>query len=716
MASNVDISADDLKIFLQEAEDLLELLDESIIKLEQDSQDEELLNDIFRVAHTLKGSSGMLGLDDMTHLTHAMEDLLDRVRKGELAVTPELVDALLMSLDGLKVLKDNLANSEDAPLNIDPIVALLHAAAEAGAAASGGIAAAQAPARKLVTVVVGDAAIEESVAAAAADGQSVLRILVKIDPESDWAAVRCFQILNELDGHGHVLASVPTQEDIEHEQVGHEIEVLFGTASELADIEALITKVEDVVEFAASAWDAEAAAAEAAEAQASPPAASASTGGAGDAQAQLAGVAQRIDVQTTVRIDVDQIDALMNMVGELVIDRTRVSQLSRLMQQRFKDDEYVRSLAETSTHIAKVVDELHESMMQLRMLPVGMLFSKFPRLVRDLARGLDKEIKLEMEGEDTEIDRSVIEQIKDPLVHLIRNAVDHGVESRADRLAAGKPEGSILRLTATHEQGQIIIALTDDGKGIDPASISAAAVKKGVITAETASRLSDQEAVELVFMAGFSTAAETTEVSGRGVGMDIVRSHIEALNGRVEVETEVGAGTTFRLRLPLTLATFRGLLVARGGTTYAVPMTYVQETLRIDPGMVGSVSNRPVLTLRGTTMAMLWLDEALGMRQRDAAERSDNEQPYVIVVRASDSEKDRPVALAVDELVDQQEVVVKSLSGFLGRARGIAGASILGDGQVVLILDVATLIKKSQQTDDEPVELDAPEFERSAAA
>ena len=715
MASNVDISADDLKIFVQEADDLLELLDESIIKLEQDSHDEELLNDIFRVAHTLKGSSGMLGLDDMTHLTHAMEDLLDRVRKGELAVTPELVDALLMSLDGLKVLKDNLAKSENAPLDIDPIVALLHAAAEAGAAEGAAVAQAQAPARSLVSVVVGDAAIEESAAAAVAEGQSVLRVLVKIDPQSDWAAVRCFQILNELDARGQVLASVPTQEDIEQERVGHEIDVLFCTASEVAEIEDLITKVEDVVEFAGTAWDAEAAAAEAAEAQAAEAAAatSASAGGAEGVQAQLTGAAQRIDVQTTVRIEVEQIDALMNMVGELVIDRTRVAQLSRLMQLRFKDDEYVRSLAETSTHISKVVDELHESMMQVRMLPVGMLFSKFPRLVRDLARSLDKDIKLEMEGEDTEIDRSVIEQIKDPLVHLIRNAVDHGVESREERRAAGKPEGSILRLTADHEQGQIIISLTDDGKGIDAASISAAAVKKGAITAETAARLSQQEAVELVFMPGFSTAAETTEVSGRGVGMDIVRSQIEALSGRVEVETKVGTGTTFRLRLPLTLATFRGLLVARGGTTYALPMTYVQETLRVDSEMLGMVSNRPVLTLRGTTMAMLWLDEVLGM---PGVEHSADERPYVIVVKASDNEKDRPVALAVDELVDQQEVVVKSLSGFLGRARGISGASILGDGQVVLILDVATLIKTSQQSDAVLARLDAPKFERSAAA
>ena len=268
-----------------------------------------------------------------------------------------------------------------------------------------------------------------------------------------------------------------------------------------------------------------------------------------------------------MRIDVDRLDGLMNMVAELAIDRTRIAQISRVLQSQYKEDDQVRALTETSTHIVKLVDELHETMMQIRMLPVGVLFSKFPRVVRDLARGLSKDINLVVEGEGTEIDRSVIDKIRDPLVHLMRNAVDHGVESPEGRAAAGKPAQSVLKLTARHEQGQILIVLEDDGRGIDPAAIREAAVRKGVVTQEEAERFSDREALELIFAPGLSTATQTTEVSGRGVGGDVIRRDIESLNGRVEIESTLGVGTTFTLRLPLTLATFGGLLVVSGGRT-----------------------------------------------------------------------------------------------------------------------------------------------------
>jgi two-component system chemotaxis sensor kinase CheA len=418
-----------------------------------------------------------------------------------------------------------------------------------------------------------------------------------------------------------------------------------------------------------------------------------------------------------VRIDVDRLDALMNMVGELAIDRTRIAQISRALQSEYKEDEQVRALSETSTHIVKIVDELHESMMQVRMLPVGVLFSKFPRVVRDLARSLGKEINLVVEGEGTEIDRSVIDKIRDPLVHLLRNAVDHGVEPPEGRAAAGKPAQSTLKLTARHEQGQILIALADDGKGIDPAAIREAAVRKGEISQEAADRLSDREALELIFAPGLSTAQQTTEVSGRGVGGDVIRRDIESLNGRVEVESTMGVGTTFTLRLPLTLATFGGLLVVSGGRTYALPLSFVRETVRPEPEQLSSVLTRPMLNLRGEVMPLMPLWEATGEgAQRAANGRASNGSAsngstsnghaanghapletgrYAVVVQAGNREEDRPVAIGVDDLIDQHEIVVKSLSSYLGRTRGIAGATILGDGQVVLIVDVPTLIKRS---------------------
>ncbi len=700
MAGPSDISADELKVFMEEATSLLELLDEDIVRLEQQEESDDLLQEIFRAAHTLKGSSGMLGFEAMAHLTHAMEDLLDRVRKKTLAVSPAIIDALLMSLDGLKILCDNISAEEETPIDVTPIVEALHAAAAGGAAPVEAAAAAS----SLVTVVAADAALVARAEAARAEGRTPHLVTVHIRQESDWAAVRCFQILNSLDRTGEVLVSIPSQTEIESEQVGHTLELLFATASSVDEMTGLIESVEDVDEVTAEVWTIDAAAAPVAAAAVAPATSNVVEIDAARkskaAQESLATAAQKVEgLQTTVRIDVEQLDSMMNMVGELVIDRTRVSQLSKLLGGRFKDDEYVRSLGETATHIEKVVDELHENMMRVRMLPVGLLFSKFPRLVRDLARSMDKNIRLEIEGEDTEIDRSVIEKIKDPLVHLIRNAADHGIETAEERRAAGKPELSILKLVARHEQGQIVISLEDDGHGIDAERLKAKAVERGVISPEKAARMSDEEAIGLISAPGLSTAAKTTEVSGRGVGMDIVRRDIEALKGHVEVDTELGRGTVFRLRLPLTLATIRGLLVSCGKTTYAIPLNYVQETLRPDREQLKTVSGRSVLSLRtrNAVMSMIWLDESLGVNADRSVPRDD---PYVVVVRTGDGERERPVAIAVDRLIDQQDIVVKSLSGYLGRARGIAGASILGDGQVVLIVDIASLIKASHRASD----------------
>lgn len=671
-----EISPDDLKVFLMEAEQLLESLDEQVLRLEQDGSSPEVVQEIFRVAHTLKGSSGMLGFERMTVLTHAMEDVLDRVRKGTLEVTEEIVDALLSSLDGLKVLKDNLATGTEATLDVDALVAMLRATADAGAAAGSAAASTQ---------IVLDEKATKRVRGAFRKKKTVLRVHASLDPASEWRAVRCFQILNELERFAEVVASAPSQADVEQEAVGADLVaiVILADDTDAEGVAAAVQQIDDVQGVTAEPFDLRA--------RQEPPTPVVETA---PASAEAGVATPRVEsLQNTVRVDVEQIDALMNMVGELVIDRTRISELTRILSAKYDDDD-VRSLAETTAHVEKIVDELHERMLQVRMLPVGMLFSKFPRLVRDLSRSLGRSVRLEMEGQETEIDRSVIERIKDPLVHLIRNACDHGIEPPEVRAAAGKPEQSILRLTARHEQGQIVVALADDGRGIDADRLRAKAVERGLMSEEKAERLTDMEAVDLIFEAGLSTAAKTTEVSGRGVGMDIVRRDIEALGGRIEVETAAGQGTTFRLRLPLTLATFQGLLVACGPTTYAVPISYVQETLRAEADQIHTVNGKPVLRTSETVMPLARLDEVLRLgRSHESASN-----PYVVVVRASKAETDTPVALAVDRLIHHQEIVVKSLSGFLGGTRGVAGASILGDGQVALILDVPTLIKALRVT------------------
>ena len=405
---------------------------------------------------------------------------------------------------------------------------------------------------------------------------------------------------------------------------------------------------------------------------------------------QLEMAAHKIETQQTIRIDIDRLDALMNMVGELVIDRTRVVQISKALQARYRDDDMVDALAGTSDHIAKIVGELNDGMMQVRMLPIGTLFNKFPRLVRDLSHNSGKEVEFVTEGGDTEIDRSVIEKIKDPLVHLLRNALDHGVESPETRKAAGKPAQALVRLSAHHEQGNIIITLEDDGKGIDPTVIRQAAVKKGVVTTEVADRLSDAEAIDLIFEAGMSTKEEVTEVSGRGVGMDVVRRSIAEVNGLVKIDTKVGVGTTFTLQLPLTLATFRGLLVESGGAVFAIPLSYVQETGRLESSFIETIIDAEVVNREGGVLPLLRLS---AFSQMESENGRHGREDFMVIVQAGD----KPVAVAVDALRAQQEIVVKTLGAYIGQTEGIAGASILGDGQVVLILDVASLLKAAMQ-------------------
>lgn len=691
MEPGPDVTAEDLKVFLQEADEQLQLLDEDIIRLEKEADNVDLLQEIFRAAHTLKGSSGMLGFDKMAGLTHVMEDVLDRLRKGTLGVSPEVVDALLHSLDALKVLKEELHSGGEDALDIAPLVDALRAAAESG----GDAPPAAGPTGPLEGAVGPGPAALERLDAATAAGLNCHDVRVALDEQTTWAAVRCLQVVNEASSLGEVIWSVPSPQEIEQEKVGSQMRLLLATSLTAEEVQASIAPIEDIQTVEVAPWrgwaEGEPSAAEPASDDGDRRVIDLGAEARGRSQReQLELAAQKIETLQTVRIDVDRLDDLMNMVGELVIDRTRVSQISKALQSRYREDELTHALGDTSLHIVKVVDQLNESMMELRMLPIGLLFNKFPRLVRDLARSTGKSVDFIVEGQDTEIDRSVIEKIKDPLVHLLRNAVDHGIESPEARKAAGKPLPAQIRLSAHQEQGHIVITLEDDGKGMDAQVIKESAVRKGIIAAEAAERLSDDEALDLIFEAGVSTAEKTTDVSGRGVGMDVVSKGIGALNGVIKIDTSVHVGTTFMLRLPLTLAIFPGLLVSSRDTVYAVPLNYVEQTVRLEPGSIKTITGREVFHLRGNVLPLIRLSSIGRTESNGADHEGDN---FVVVVRAGD----RPVALAVDALLEQQEIVAKSLGGYMGDARGIAGASILGDGRVVLILDVAGLARAAVQ-------------------
>jgi two-component system chemotaxis sensor kinase CheA len=565
-----EVSAEELKVFIEEADEQIALLDTDLVRLETEGDDPELIQEIFRATHTMKGSSAMLGYPRMSELAHSMESLLDGLRSGRMSVSAEIVDSLLYGLDILKVLRDSLVSPEKSPADIRPAVARLESAADAAASVSG-----RPSSREGATAVARRSNGDGGGKKAATDGEQTT------SPVSD-----------------HWTQHIPQR----------------------------------------------------------------------------------------VRVDVKTLDSLMNMVEELVIDRSRISQINRVLESKYAGDELVRDLSQTSSHVIKVINELQQDIMQVRMVPIGTLFNSFPRLVRDLAQRQGKKVEFTMEGLETELDRSIIEQIRDPLIHLLRNAVDHGVEDPESRVGAGKPPIALVRLSASQEGGHIVISMEDDGKGIDVNAVKQKAMAKGLVSADELARLSMADAVNLVFMPGFSTVEKATDVSGRGVGLDVVKTNIEKLSGSVVTESRPGEGTKFMIVLPLTLAVIQGLLVSVSGTVYVMPLASVTETILMEQREILTVRGRHVIRLRNNVIPLLSLDGAPGVVMN---REGSGDKCFIVVAK----DGDRSIGVVVDELMEQQEFVVKPLGKFLVDIRGIAGATILGDGQVGLILDVPALIK-----------------------
>ncbi len=659
-----DLSPEELKIFLEETEEQIEMLDENIVKLEKEGDDLDLLQEIFRAAHTLKGSSAMVGHERMAELTHAMESLLDRLRSHTLSVNTEIIDALLYGLDAVKVLKEDITSPEESDFDIAPVVAAIQAITSDEAAA-------EVAAKAEITV---DQVVRDDVQVALDAGQYVFQVEVSFDTKNDWASVRCLQVLTDLARMGNIVTSSPTAEEIDEDKVGFELKLLLSTQEDRDTIRGTVISIADVVGAEVSPFHPE-----------EPESAAKENAGI-----SLANRSQGQQSFQSVRIDVKVLDNLMNIVEELVIDRSRISRVGRLLQEKYRDDGLVRQLTQTSDHIIQIISELQENIMQVRMVPIGTIFSRFPRLVRDLAQSQQKKLDFTIEGEDTELDRSIIEQIRDPLIHILRNAVDHGIELPEQRSADGKPESATVQLKAFHEQGNIIITVEDDGRGIDTDRVRAAAVRKNVISAEAAEQLNATEATNLIFLPGMSTAEKTTEVSGRGVGLDIVHSNVEGLNGTVNLETTVGQGSKFTIRLPLTVAIMQGLLVSTSGVTYVLPLVSLVETLTVEPHEIQPIRGREVIRLRDKIIPLLRLNKVMGGSE---AATGQSDQSLVVVVRAGDL----LMGVIVDTLMERQEVVVKSMGEYLGDIEGIAGATILGDGQVALILDVASLARLLEQ-------------------
>jgi len=698
-----DLTPDDQALFLAEVDELLQRVEEALVDLERQPDDQALLQEIFRAAHTIKGSSATIGHTRMAALTHAMETRLDDVRKGVAPVTPGLIEALLKALDVLKVLRDEVETRVPADVDVD--------------------AAASAVERRAANRETAEPAKPAKAAKAAKPKElgASHRFTIALDP-SPWSSVRALQALLALGEHGRVISSDPPQSEIEAEDahITGQLVVLVSTEKEQDELLAALNNVPELGSITVEVIGAPAETEEEVEPEveetplaietvdAAPRAAQAS-----QAAAQAAGKAPG-NSSKTIRIDVTRLDALLNLVGELVIDRTRLVQLGGSLADQFGDHRVLSDLQQTALHIGRITDELQEQVMKSRMLPVESVFNRLPRVVRDIAAKQGKQVDFIVEGKDTELDRSVIEEIGDPLVHLIRNAVDHGLEPAEERLAVGKPAMGSLRLTASHADSFILITLQDDGRGINTDAVKRKAVERGALTQEQADRMTEQEACELIFAPGLSTAEKLSDVSGRGVGMDIVRANVEKINGSVEVRTRRGQGTTFTIRLPLTLAIVQSLLVRVAGGIYALPIHAVTETLRIEPDQVHRVNHREAIQLRGTVLPLIGLREVFGMQCVEGEDAPDigGESRLVVAVHTTNS---RQVGLIVDGLVGEQEIVIKPLGQLVGDVAGLSGAAILGDGSVALIVDVAALIAQAIRDNTTIASRPAPTAEERTA-
>ena len=645
-----------LEDFLIEAFEMIEQLDQDLVELENNPDDLDLLNRIFRVAHTIKGSGSFLNFSVLTHLTHHMEDVLNKARHGELTITPDIMDVVLESIDYMKKLLNAIRDTgTDANTGLEGDIANTVQRLDA-------ISKGETPSAPAEETSAPQAHVAETPAPAPAPAEE--------EPEPDYANMSAEEVEKEIE---RLLNK--RQEEDRHKREEKR------ARGELEDIQAPgEISTEAPKPAAAPAAPAASTAPKATPKPAAPKAAPKTGGDESKAPATA--------VEQTIRVDVKRLDSLMNLIGELVLGKNRLIKIYNDVEERYEGEKFLEELNQVVASVSMVTTDIQLAVMKTRMLPIGRVFNKFPRMVRDLSRELGKEIDLVITGEETELDKSIVEEIGDPLVHLIRNACDHGIESKEDRAAAGKPEKGTVELKAYNEGNHIVVEIKDDGHGMDPDILRSKGVEKGIISDREADTMTDKEAYALVFKAGFSTAKVVTNVSGRGVGMDVVKTNIEKLNGIIDVESELGTGTTLKLKIPLTLAIIQSLLVGVQEEFYAIPLASVIETVRISQDEIYTVENKSVLRLRNEVLPLVRLADIFGV---DSV-FDNSEQAYVVVIGLAENK----IGVIVDFLIGQEEVVIKSLGSYLKGTEGIAGATIRGDGRVTLIVDIAAMMQMAK--------------------
>ena len=690
-----------LEIFLDETKEHLQNLNTQILELEQDPENVDTVNEIFRAAHSLKGMAGTMGYKRMQTLTHDMENVFSEVRNGNIKVKPNMIDILFQCLDALEEYQENIQNTQDEGTNDnEPLIKQLNdimkgeAAAEAPAApeapaAETPVSAPASSGKKWQEIKVGETE-QLVIDKAKADGMNVFGISVKIQDSCVLKAARAFLVFKALEELGEVIVSLPSAQDIEDDKFDFDFGLLFVTESDKDKVEAAVKSVSEIEDaacepFVASAPEPVQEAAPAASSEAPATTAPAPVENkpapkpAGKPAENKKQAVSKPIVNRTVRVDIEKLDVLMNLVSELIIAKN--SLVSATTAESTSSNNGVNEQIE---YLESVTTNLHESVMKVRMVPIESVVNKFPRMIRDLAKKLDKKMELYMTGEETELDRTVVDEIGDPLMHLLRNSADHGLESTEERKRKGKPEVGSIFLDAYQEGNNVVIEVRDDGNGIDVEAVRQKAIERGTITEEQAENMSEKDIISLLFLPSFSTAKKVTDVSGRGVGLDVVKSKIESLSGEVEVKSKYGEGSTWTIRLPLTLAIIQALMVVVGDEKYAISLGSIETIENISESDIKLVQAKEVIHIRGTVIPIIRLNTILDV---ESQKREDGSMTVIIVKKA-----DKLAGLVVDELVGQQEIVIKSLGKFIKVPKIISGATILGDGEVALILDANTLI------------------------
>ena len=693
-----------LEIFIDESEEHLQTLSDCIMVLEKEPDNKDTINEVFRAAHSLKGMAGTMGFKRMQHLTHDMENVFQEVRSDHIKVTSGMIDLLFKCLDALEGYVDNIKSTSDEGTEdneviikeLNDFIAKTEGAEETGNTETSE--AKEAAPESTQEEKAGQEKIEltndekKAIREAESNGQHIYVMTVHIQKDCLLKAARAFLVFKAVEDFGQILVYRPSSQDIEDEKFEFEFSFFLASeesedkivaaakaVSEIEKVDAEEIHLDEYVKEAETQEEQQAkeAAAEQKEAPAEAPKAAEKKAPAANAKKQTNA---KPVTGRTVRVDIEKLDALMNQVSELIIAKNSLVSISSNESGEYQN----QSFHEQIEYLERITTNLHESVMKVRMVPIESVVNKFPRMIRDLSRKLGKKMELYMTGEDTELDRTVVDQIGDPLQHLLRNSADHGLEDNATRVERGKPEVGSIFLKAFQEGNNVIIEVGDDGNGIDVAAVRDKAVERGVITAEQAENMSQKEIINILFLPSFSMAKKITDISGRGVGLDVVKSNIEALGGDVEVRTQLGEGTTFIVRLPLTLAIIQALMVEIRDEKYAIALGSISNIESIPVNEIKYVQAQEVIHLRGAVIPLIRLDQVLDMEEK----QEEPENLTVVIVKKGDS----LAGLVVDNLIGQQEFVIKSLGKYINNNKIISGATILGDGEVALILDVNTLM------------------------